>query len=107
MLKLQIVGNKDGNLVLEFEGKPVAIVTDEYFWKDYIDNANYWIQKSKQPFSQKQVEKVCQYIADNVMNNIRSWELESVITDSIYQCQDEYIENHCDNNKLDDEDEDE
>lgn len=92
---IKIVGNKDGQLTLEFDGKTVAIITDELFWNEYIDNINSWYQKSKQSLTKEQVEKICNYITGNIMDNIRSWELESVITDGIVKCQDEYIENYC------------
>lgn len=100
---LEIKGDSYRNLHLEFNGKKVAIITDEYFWKDYIDDVNLIIKKSKQPLSSTQIKKYTDYIASNIMDNIRSWEWESVITDGIYQCQDDYIEDNCN----DDEDEDE
>lgn len=92
---LEIRGDSNGNLYLEYNGKKVAIITDEYFWKDYIDDVNLTIKKSQQPLSAEQVKKYTDYIASNIMDNIRSWEWESVITDGLYECQDDYIEENC------------
>ena len=92
---LKIVGDSSGQLFVENDGQKVAIITDEYFWKDFIDDLNNYKITMSKPLSANKVRDVVEYISKNIMDNIRSWELESVITDGITKCQNEYIENYC------------